>query len=100
LLDTDNAAPEWQARSFGWQSKELIVACPLEGLVRTANLLTTNANKDCSTHRSRPRNWSRSNSFLKKHKKLYFTLLFADARSRIYIKKSSGSIQETVSRYS
>jgi hypothetical protein len=29
-----NAAPEWQARSLGWRSKELMVACPLEGLVR------------------------------------------------------------------
>ena len=30
-----NAAPEWQARSIGWRSKKLAVACPLEGLVRS-----------------------------------------------------------------
>ena len=29
-----NAAPEWQARSIGRCSRELTVACPLEGLVR------------------------------------------------------------------
>ena len=29
-----NAAPEWQARIFGRRSIELMVACPLEGLVR------------------------------------------------------------------
>ena len=28
-----NAAPEWQARCLGWLSRELVVACPLEGLV-------------------------------------------------------------------
>lgn len=28
-----NAAPEWQAMSLGWQSIELVVACPLKGLV-------------------------------------------------------------------
>jgi len=28
-----NADPEWQARSLGWRSRELVVACPLEGLV-------------------------------------------------------------------
>ena len=32
--DNPNAAPEWQARSLGWRSRELEVACPLEGLVR------------------------------------------------------------------
>ena len=30
-----NAAPEWQAGSLGWRSRELVVACPLEGLVRS-----------------------------------------------------------------
>jgi hypothetical protein len=29
-----NAAPEWQAGKLGWYSRELVVACPLEGLVR------------------------------------------------------------------
>ena len=29
-----NAALEWQARSWGWRSWELVAACPLEGLVR------------------------------------------------------------------
>jgi hypothetical protein len=29
-----NAAPEWQARSLRGRSRELVVACPLEGLVR------------------------------------------------------------------
>lgn len=28
-----NAAPEWQARSFGWRSEEVMAACALEGLV-------------------------------------------------------------------
>ena len=30
-----NAAPEWQAGSMGWRRRELVVACPLEGLVST-----------------------------------------------------------------
>ena len=29
-----NAAPEWQAGRLGWLSRELVGACPLEGLVR------------------------------------------------------------------
>jgi hypothetical protein len=29
-----NAAPEWQAGILGWQSRVLVVACPLEGPVR------------------------------------------------------------------
>jgi hypothetical protein len=33
-LSPPNAAPEWQARNLGWQSREGMVACPLEGLVR------------------------------------------------------------------
>jgi len=33
-LDPSNAAPEWQARNLGWQSRERMVACPLEELVR------------------------------------------------------------------
>jgi hypothetical protein len=33
--DPSNAAPEWQAGSIGWRSRELVVACPLEGLVRS-----------------------------------------------------------------
>lgn len=32
--DPSNAAPEWQARNLGWQSRERMVACPLEELVR------------------------------------------------------------------
>jgi hypothetical protein len=28
-----NAAPEWQAESFGRRSRKLLVACPLQGLV-------------------------------------------------------------------
>jgi hypothetical protein len=35
-----NAAPEWQARSPRWRSREMMVACPLEGLVlRLANFM-------------------------------------------------------------
>jgi hypothetical protein len=33
VLDTDNAAPEWQAGSMGLRSTEFVVACPLEGVV-------------------------------------------------------------------
>ncbi len=33
-FDEPNAAPEWQARSLVGRSRELVVACPLEGLVR------------------------------------------------------------------
>jgi len=29
-----NAAPEWQAVSLGWRSRELMAACPLKGCVR------------------------------------------------------------------
>ena len=32
------AAPEWQARSMWWRSRELMAACPLEGLVRSCTL--------------------------------------------------------------
>ena len=32
-----NAAPEWQAGSLRWRSRELVAACPLEGLVRRLN---------------------------------------------------------------
>jgi hypothetical protein len=28
------AAPEWEAGSLGWRSREVVGACPLEGLVR------------------------------------------------------------------
>ena len=28
-----NAAPEWQAGSLRWRSREMTVVCPLEGLV-------------------------------------------------------------------
>ncbi len=31
---TPNAAPEWQADSLRWRSREIMEACPLEGLVR------------------------------------------------------------------
>ena len=34
LVEPLNAAPEWQAGSLGWLSREDWVACPLEGLVR------------------------------------------------------------------
>jgi hypothetical protein len=34
LYRRPNAAPEWQAEILGWRSKELVAACPLEGLVR------------------------------------------------------------------
>jgi hypothetical protein len=33
-----NAAPEWQARSMRWCSGELVVACPIEGLVMQMSL--------------------------------------------------------------
>ena len=32
-MDQPNAAPEWQAESLRCRSRELAVACPLEGLV-------------------------------------------------------------------
>jgi hypothetical protein len=34
VLGAGNAALEWQARSSGWLSRELVVACPFEGLAR------------------------------------------------------------------
>jgi len=34
LLDSSNAAPEWQAGCFGWRSRELMAVCLLEGCVR------------------------------------------------------------------
>ena len=34
LADPPTAAPEWQAKSLGMRSRELLGACPLEGLVR------------------------------------------------------------------
>jgi hypothetical protein len=34
LTVKSNAAPEWQAKYLRWRSRELEVACPLEGLVR------------------------------------------------------------------
>jgi hypothetical protein len=34
-----NAAPEWQAMSLRWPDGELVVACPLKGLVRSAQIL-------------------------------------------------------------
>jgi len=36
-----NAGLEWQARSHGWQSPELMAACQLEGLVRSVAQQTT-----------------------------------------------------------
>jgi hypothetical protein len=33
--DAMNAAPEWQAGSLGWWSRDLVGACPLEGCVRS-----------------------------------------------------------------
>ena len=39
-----NAAPDWQAEGLGWQSKVLVVACPLEVCVRSvASLQITSA---------------------------------------------------------
>jgi len=35
MANMANAAPEWQAGSLGRRSKELMVVCPLEGLVRS-----------------------------------------------------------------
>jgi hypothetical protein len=34
-IDPSNAALEWQARGLGRRSRGLVVACPLEGLVRS-----------------------------------------------------------------
>ena len=39
LVRHSNAVPEWQAGSLGWRSRELVGACPLEGLVRSVYLL-------------------------------------------------------------
>jgi len=36
-LGMPNAVPEWQAESLMWHSRKLVVACPLEGLVRQAS---------------------------------------------------------------
>ncbi len=33
FADPSNAGPEWQARSLGWRSRELLAAYPLKGLV-------------------------------------------------------------------
>jgi hypothetical protein len=41
LPDPSNAAPEWQALSMRWRSREIVVACPLEGLVRMATMKAT-----------------------------------------------------------
>jgi hypothetical protein len=41
LLSASNAALEWQAGRLGWRSWDLMVACPLEGLVRRRNLQLT-----------------------------------------------------------
>jgi hypothetical protein len=35
-----NAAPEWQAMNLRWPGGELVVACPLKGLVRSAQILS------------------------------------------------------------
>jgi hypothetical protein len=40
-----NAALEWQARSLGWRSWALTVACPLEGLDRRATSLEENSSE-------------------------------------------------------
>ncbi len=37
-----NAAPEWQAGSLRGRSKEVVAACPLEGLVRRCRISTGN----------------------------------------------------------
>jgi hypothetical protein len=37
-----NAAPEWQAVSMWWRGRAWVVACPLEGLVRKADLHAMN----------------------------------------------------------
>jgi hypothetical protein len=44
-LPPSNAAPEWQAGSLRWRSSELRAACPLEGLVRTAEYLAVPTRK-------------------------------------------------------
>jgi hypothetical protein len=36
-----NAAPEWQALSMRLRSREIVMACPLEGLVRMATMKAT-----------------------------------------------------------
>jgi hypothetical protein len=33
FCDPSSAAPEWQAKILGWRSRNMQVACPLEGLV-------------------------------------------------------------------
>ena len=43
-VDPSNAAPEWQAWSFRGRSKVLVVACPLEGLVRMDRSLESLSN--------------------------------------------------------
>jgi hypothetical protein len=42
--DPSNAAPEWQAHTLRWRSRELAVACPLEGLVRRRSKEEPSAN--------------------------------------------------------
>ena len=46
-----NAAPEWQAKSLWWRSREIMVACPLEGLVRSVAFpQVTCADLSCTTN--------------------------------------------------
>jgi hypothetical protein len=37
--DEPNAALEWQASRLRWRSRELMVVCPLKGIVRWQQLL-------------------------------------------------------------
>lgn len=43
-----NAAPEWQAVSWGWLSRELMEACPLKGPVRQPSLPSQDGNNEYS----------------------------------------------------
>lgn len=48
-----NAAPEWQARSLGWRSREVMAACPLEGLVGWAQSTPGKGLSRCSAGSNR-----------------------------------------------
>ena len=39
LLAGSYASPEWQARSMWWRGRDSVVACPLEGCVRSVATL-------------------------------------------------------------
>ena len=51
VVSPPNAAPEWQAQSLWWRSREIMVACPLEGLVRSVAFpQVTCADLSCTTN--------------------------------------------------